>query len=202
MKREAAKNLCGFLIIVFVASLIFQFIRICKQNFTEPENLTKKEDIFLALGNQDKKFSIEIYAEGLTRNAYFIGKTLFSKNKLKLSGFERDIKIYSQGTENIGERYFVCLYGDVGVHSQNIEIVAIEKDRLKPVKIKSKEDNSENIVSDYPGFSFKKEEDNLILTVDQRDYDKDPTLFSKREKYIYNGELFIFDSEVEIPYDE
>lgn len=109
------------------------------------------------------------------------------KLSAKLTGFEATVDFcpdsFVQITPN---EKLICLYGAVGAHSQNIQLFKYDGEKLLAVF---------NTYSDAPRFGYieANSSSNLELFVDNRNYDLDPTLDSRRTYYYFKDNQFIID---------
>jgi hypothetical protein len=198
--RERIKTILTLLIIICSIGAIVQFILICKNNLTSPENLVSEKTYNIEIGTKFIKFKIETYSDAEGFSSYIIKKNFTHVEKLKLSGFEHDINFYKERSVNLDGQELLLLFGDVGVHAQNIQVVNFMDNKIKAVKIEENKNLLDNIMTDVPNFII---EDNMkILTIDLRDYDKDPTMFSKKNVYKWQNGRFVFDRAEDFSYNE
>ncbi len=125
---------------------------------------------------------------------------------LKLTGFEDDLDLCKDQiiklANNAGSA--ICLVGDAGVHSQNIELVRYADGKLSNIKFSGGDTSGNNIFTDVPNLSFidRNNDGFLDLFVDGRNYDKDPITESVRSYYKNDGLEFIFDGTENITYNK
>lgn len=200
LMREKMKTILTFLIIICSIGAIVQFILICKNELSAPENLVSEKTYNIELGDKFSKFKIETYSDAEGFSSYIIKKNFAHIEKLKLTGFEHDINFYKERSADIDGNKLLLLFGDVGVHAQNIQIVKVIDGKIKTVKIEENKNLLDNTVSDVPNFAVI--DDMKTLTIDLRDYDKDPTMFSKRNFYKWKNGRFVFDRAEDFSYNE
>jgi len=123
-----------------------------------------------------------------------------SKYSIVLDGFESDTSYCSDSEITIfGQERLICINGYVGAHSQNMQFLLLRDDTLKPVEFINNDSSQNRIASDQPAYSLLKDENggNIGISIDNRNYDKDPTLDIIRSYYYFKEDAFIFDhSEV------
>ena len=199
MMKEKMKTILTLLIIICSIGAIVQFVLICKNNLSTPENLVSEKTYNIELGDKFSKFKIETYSDAEGFSSYIIKKNFAHIEKLKLTGFEHDINFHKERSANIDNNELLLLFGDVGVHAQNIQIVKVFDGKMKIVKIEENKNLLDNTISDVPSFAVV--DDMKTLTIDLRDYDKDPTMFSKRNFYKWQGGRFVFDKVEDFSYN-
>lgn len=198
--REKLKTILIFLIIICSIGAIIQFILVSKNELSTPENLVSEKTYSIEIGNKFAKIKIETYSNAEGFSSYIIKKNLSHIEKMKLTGFEHNINFYKETSSNIDGQELLLLFGDVGVHAQNIQVISIADDKIKTVKMKENKNFFDNMVTDVPHYLV---ENNMRqLTIDSRDYDKDPTMFSKRSIYIWQNGQFVFDRVEDFSYNE
>lgn len=194
------KTILTLLIIICSIGAIVQFILISKNELSAPDNLVSEKTYNIEIGNKFAKIKIETYSNAEGFSSYIIKKSFNHIEKLKLTGFEHDINFYKERSTNVDGQELLLLSGDVGVHAQNIQIIKIVDGKIKTVKIEENNNLLDNVVSDVPSFAV--EDDMRTLTVDLRDYDKDPTMFSKKNFYKWKNGRFVFDRVEDFSYNE
>ena len=111
------------------------------------------------------------------------GGKIYSFN---LVGFESEVT-FCKANELIAnlQDKIICLRGYVGVHSENIQLVTFNGRSLLPIDFSNDGLEVDRITSDAPNFGFKDlNNDNMVeMYVDNRDYEKDPTLDILRSYY-------------------
>lgn len=169
--------------------------------------LISKKNLTISIENKKTIFTLLKYKNGdhfdfvlEKRNMIGGGKTI------KLIGFENDANLCQDKSiklaNNNGDA--VCLAGDVGAHSQNIQLIKYLNGQLLNIKITNGDSLGDNISSDVPHYSFtdRNNDSFLDLTVDQRNYDADPLTGAFRSYYINAGSEFVFDGKENITYNK
>lgn len=113
-----------------------------------------------------------------------------------LDGFESDASYCSVSELVLFEQEkFICINGYVGAHSQNIQFLSLRENNLKPVQFINNNLKQNRITSDEPNYSLIKDNhgDNVGISIDNRNYDKDPTLDIIRSYYYFREDAFVFD---------
>jgi len=136
----------------------------------------------------------------ITRRIWLFQRTL------NLTGFEEEVNLCADHRINFPENSdLICLTGEVGAHSMNLQIIRLTSSGLRAVSFKTDNgSNSDNITSDLPFFSFKDvNNDRMIdLIVYNRDYDSDPLLYAIKSYYTRDQEgNYRFDSKERIGYN-
>lgn len=162
---------------------------------TEVSRQSKSWD--LDSSGQTEKVAVIKYQDG-TKNS-FVLSVIDSNNKnynLNLEGFESEIAFCAENELiSLDQDKLICLDGYVGAHSQNIQLVVFNGSSLKPVRFVGNETDQSQITSDAPNFGFIDLNGDALqeLFVDNRDYDKDPTLDILRSYYYFRDGSFKFD---------
>jgi len=131
----------------------------------------------------------------------FIGK----EESIKLSGFEEDLSLCQESFIRLSDNATgICLAGDAGVHSQNIQLIKYSNDKFSNVEIKNNNESDVNFYSDVPNFYFEdRNKDGLLdLVVDARNYDADPITEAIRSYYLNSSSGFVFDGKENIAYNK
>jgi len=136
----------------------------------------------------------------ITRQNWLIKRTL------DLIGFEEEANPCADHQIDFPQNSSsVCLVGEVGAHSMNLQIIRLAGLGLRAASFVTKDGLvNQNIASDLPFFSFTdKNGDNLIdLIVYNRDYDSDPLQYAFKSYYLCDREgNYHFDSEERIAYN-
>lgn len=123
---------------------------------------------------------------------------LFGRSYLNLSGFETEaMPCHSRGIQFSLNSKSICLTGNVGVHSMNLQIITVSS-KLAPVKYEMDGILRENVTSDLPLFKFVDDG----VEVYNRDYDSDPLTKAIKDTYLRNSSgNFVFDKKEHIEYD-
>ena len=93
----------------------------------------------------------------------------------------------------------LCLSGFVGAHSENIELISLDK--FQPVLLYKDNQTESNVYSDVPKFEFNSIGSTVSLTIENRNYDKDPIADVIADNYIWHEGSFVFDKTELIRYD-
>lgn len=128
------------------------------------------------------------------------------KRAVGLTGFEEEVNLCTNHQIDFPKNSdSVCLTGEVGVHSMNLQIIRLAGLGLKAASFSPMTgSSSDNISSDLPFFSFKDiNNDSIIdLAVYNRDYDSDPLKYAMKSYYLgdQKGD-YHFDSKERIAYN-
>ncbi|MCL5410476.1 MAG: hypothetical protein M1324_01325 [Patescibacteria group bacterium] len=181
---------------LFVLAIIFQNLISADSNSRE---FISAKNVSAKITGKEEKFSIEKYKTGEDYQYFLTKNSLFSqKKKIKLSGFEDNISICGKesGVDNA-----ICLIGDVGVHSQNIELIKYSGGNFSVLPFFRDGTSNNNITSDVPRYDFLNKDGNTFLIVDQRDYEKDPISQAIRDSYKSTESGLNFDGAENITYN-
>ncbi len=127
--------------------------------------------------------------------SYLITKKGFMSYKnIELSGFEEDLAFcplpsFSDASSN----YYLCIFGEVGAHSQNIQI--LQWPGLTSVNFEKGGVVSPNMISDLPNFDFDySNREKTAMFFDYRNYNLDPLKDVIREHYTLDSrQIFRYD---------
>lgn len=151
--------------------------------------------VTLTAKKQDRGSSFKI-----TRHLWLLQRSL------GLTGFEEEVNLCTDHQIDFPlNTKSVCLAGEVGAHSMNLQIIQLTTTGLKAVSFSpATGSGSPNIASDLPFFSFKDiNNDNILdLAVYNRDYDTDPLRYAFKSYYLGDREgSYHFDSTERIAYN-
>lgn len=149
------------------------------------------------------KYCIEQYYDHEPKN-YLVVRRWFAPAKfIELSGFEDDILPCQNETVVMLDDGTICLIGDVGVHSQNIQFIRYQNYNLRVLKFIDKNSQpSENQLSDSPKFLLTDNNAGLTFSSDMRDYDRDPLKNITRTIFKFNSNGLVFDKEIDLEYND
>lgn len=192
-------SLVLILILLLTLSYYIYFKRILADTIygTEISKITKQTDI-----NNDGVNEAIILSQYKKDNSdlFFVNyESRSSDSEIELSGFESVVDFCPDPFPTISpDKRIVCLYGYVGVHSQNIQLFQIIDNQLEILYIVNQESKLSNIFSDAPKFGFEdlNQSANLYFYIDNRNYDLDPTLDSWRLYYYFKDGEFVFDHKI------
>jgi len=182
----------------FIKYLLWLLVIIMLLDIKLMNSFSKTEGTQLKITLSGNEYNFSVSLED--KEAYLIKVSRFSRQKIKLSGFEHDSGITScnDSFKFASNNQIICLIGDVGVHSQNLELISYKNEHFTPVLFVDNSDvESENVFSDLPLVNFKDDS----IEIDNRNYDKDPLLKGVRSHYRFIDNRFIFDSSEDITYD-
>lgn len=187
-----------FLVLVFVFTYR-NYISADSNIGSEP---TSSKDIEVDINGRSEKFFIEQYKSNDDYQYFLVRKNFFgSKDRIKLSGFENEVSLCEQKMIRLQSNdEAICLVGDVGVHSRNVQVIKYLDGHFSVVSF-SKESTSENITTDVPYFHFNEDNGKTKLIIDQRNYDLDPLNSAIRSSYKISDKGFVFDEEENITYN-
>ena len=197
----------GSLLLLTLALVVYYLLngQISADTFRGVEMARQEKSWDVDFDGAAETVSVIKYRNG-SKNQFEIA-VLDQNNKhysMKLSGFEDDI---SYCPENelipIGQRNYICIRGYVGVHSENIQLVVFEGTAIWPVKFKN-DFEQDHLVSDAPNFAFANlNNDNLVdFYIDNRNYEKDPTLDIFRSYYYFIEDAFVYNHVDEMHFDQ
>lgn len=199
------KKRSNILFFIFITCLVAVFFIVKDKGYLSADDsgylISKKiaslegESYLLLIKNNGDQKEFEI--------SYKTG--FFSNKNLKLTGFEEDIKECQDQPVDLGKTgRAICLIGDTGVHSQNIQFIRkAGTGELEVIPFIRGENKTDNLTSDLPKF-IKKDFNNdgiLDLAVENRNYEADPLHDAIREIYLGSAVGFIFDRAENIQYD-
>lgn len=144
--------------------------------------------------------------QGEKPNFKIIRRYWLFQRALTLTGFEEEANLCADHQIDFAhDAKTICLIGEVGVHSMNLQIIQLTATGLKAASFTPAiEAKSNNITSDLPFFSFQDiDNDSIIdLVVYNRDYDSDPLKYAFKSYYLgdENGN-YHFDSKEKIAYN-
>lgn len=186
--------------------ILAAFLR--KNGFVSADVPTKPEssrNISLIIENKKVSFALNRYNNnGKIEYALSTKKIIGQKSSVKLAGFESTVSLCKDNPIKLQKGYAICLIGNVGAHSQNLELVQYFDHNLTDIKVTNGDSIESNVVSDVPSFSFtdKNNDSFLDLIADQRDYDTDPLNNSIRSNYLSSESGFVFDGKENITYNK
>jgi len=192
--------------IIFLVFLVLVFVFTCKNYiFADSNNEGKpvsSKKVEVTINEHSEKFSIEKYQNNNEYQYFLVKNNLFgSKHKIKLSGFEEEILLCKQKVVKLqNDNEAICLMGNVGVHSQNIQVIKYLDNHFSIIPF-VRESTSENITTDVPYFHFSEDNGKTKLIIDQRNYDLNPLTSSIRSSYEISDKGFVFDGEENITYN-
>lgn len=205
MSNFSRKSKAGFGLAVFIAILLIvgSFIFIKYRGVSASERTARgkvswqtklAEDI-----NGDGKVEeiyLTSYNNGNTKSSVISARVnLFQSREKDLAGFEEDLAFCPN------KKYFkmadgdtaLCLFGEVGVHSENIQIIRL-RDFLTVEFIDARGNHRQNMTSDVPYFDFNFAGlENFKIFFDNRDYDKNPLVDSIRTGYYLDNNAFRYN---------
>lgn len=168
--------------------------------------LIGKKNLTINIENKKTSFTLLKYQNGDSVKFMLEKRTLLGNSpSIALSGFEEDPAFCADKTIKMSDKSeAICLVGDAGVHSRNIQIIKYSNNVFADVKIFDGSELINNISSDVPNFSFAdRNNDGLAdLVVDERDYDTDPVANAIRSYYINTSSGFVFDEKENITYNK
>ena len=187
-------------------ALIAIFLSLSPNFIGADTDKTGAKDLSLGLGLQ--KGSVVLMKETQAGKPNFIisrKKWLFQR-KISLTGFEEEANLcHDPKIDFPASTSSVCLTGEVGVHSMNLQIISLTATGLRPASFSSAtKESNENINSDLPFFVFSDINDDGIsdLAVYNRDYNSDPLQYAIKSYYTLDKEgNYYFDSEERIAYN-
>ena len=154
--------------------------------------LISKRAISFNNGKSTINLSLEDYKEGDETAHYLVHRELFNTEKFKLTGFEDEVMPCVNQEFKVGEdRNALCLTGDVGAHSQNVQFILADKTLGAMDFRQSDGERSPNIVSDLPKIRIiDYNSGGARLAAYGRDYDKNPLVDEVISYYENNEGVF------------
>ncbi len=193
------KKLIILSVVILVAVVIaggFMLIRagdIDASELTFRGKLIRQNFIDRDLNNDGKfeKIYLSIYQKDNIKKSYIsIRDGIGKKREKMLSGFEDDLVICPNGIKPQNEENLICIFGEVGVHSQNIQFLRYRD--LSTVNFIEKDGSiRKSMTCDVPYFDIKTD-NNLEIYFDNRNYEKDPLVDINRIHYYFNNDSFIY----------
>lgn len=158
----------------------------------------------LDLDNKTEKVTVATYrSNNKNVSEIRISKSIFNEQSISLSGFEDNVKFCDQDIIRLSESdTYVCIVGDVGVHSQNIQLARYKDGKITFAKFINGPTGSENITTDEPKFNIDTSVSPVEFSIDNRNYDFDPVRNGVRSSYKYSNGLFTFTGSKDIVYSE
>jgi hypothetical protein len=202
MSKQSAKLVLRLSFCVLIIAALF--LVIFKQKISADSDfgeLIKTGKITVNIDGKETKYELRQYkSNDQIKNYLFSNKTL-TISSIELPGFENGVEPCSEDLLKSSD--VICFAGDVGVHSRNIVLVRYEDSKMSLINFSGKESISQNITSDVPNFQFQQDDEGKIqgLSVDNRDYDKDPLKDSIRTIYRFENNSFLFDREENVSYN-
>lgn len=193
-----------FLIVFFVAVSGVVIFLVYKNGILADEQKAHGEEIDRKFLRENSLGNFELVTYKLDNKLSFYLQTersLFSVSEVKLSGFEKDINFCNASILNFSsEVSAVCVYGDVGVHSRNIQLIRFSSEDLKPIPFIKADKSSNNVFSDTPDFGFidKDSTGRSGFFIDNRNYAKNPVVDNIRSYYYFSNMALVFDRDKEI----
>jgi len=143
-----------------------------------------------------QNYSVNKYSDNKQSVFILSLRRFLVKKEIILSGFENEVE--TCGTPVIKDKRLnvLCLKGNVGAHSQTVELVDL--DSFTPVKVIDEDGVvTDFFVSDVPDFEYS----DGIFYCHYRNYDKNPLTDAIRYSFVLKNGVFIFDKKANITYD-
>lgn len=137
------------------------------------------------------------------RPQYFLALNQPKAEQIALSGFEDNIEFCSSSVDLSGSgKNIVCLWGEVGVHSKNLQTFSYRDGELVAIPFAIDVEEIGNITSDVPDYNLSMNgAGEAVLGVFNRDYDSNPLSDAIVSSYTLTNGRFVFDKETRITYD-
>lgn len=167
------------------------------------QEINRQDRIWDLDGNNfNEKVSLVKYNDN--SKADFVLNVVDKNNKnhsITLDGFESETSFCRNNEKiQIGQKTFICISGYVGAHSQNIQLISFEDGKLTAATFVDNDSSQNRVSSDAPNFGFINSGEKTGIYIDNRNYDKDPTLDIIRSYYYFKEDAFVFDHSEEINY--
>ncbi len=176
-----------------------------------------KSNYFLAdTANNDNNTQLDLVSGDGSKTAFILKKTngkfrleyqgLFNfKKSYPLSNFRENanfcpVSIFSPST---AQADLICVTGDAGVHSQQIEIFRYEGKGISPLQFTDNSNvKTDTLVSDAPKFQLSdyNNDGKVDVISENRNYDKNPVMDVVRYYYKYESSKFVFDKQEKVSY--
>ena len=198
-KSLAISFLIVFSITVCVTA-VYLYGRISADEDNPNGTLTTLETIKVDFYGDGREETVELekyQSRGVSTFYIKVDKPVIGFELKKLSGFEDDVKFCPQQMINAsGSQKLICLFGDVGVHSQNIQLISYESG-IKIIPFVDGERSLLSVYTDAPKFDIKNaaSERAAAVCLFDRDYDKDPLIDTIEICYYFSGESFNLGDE-------
>lgn len=165
-----------------------------------------QKDLSTELGLSSGSVTLESETTEVKTNFKIARHFWVLERPLNLTGFEDEVSTCSDHKIDFpANSKSVCLAGEVGVHSMNLQIIRLTATGLKAVSFKSESGSiSLNISADLPYFSFKdiNNDGTPDIAAYNRDYDSDPLKYAIKSYYLGDkAENYYFDSTERIAYN-
>lgn len=175
-------------LVIFTVSLIGILAVILVNNISADSQLSRNVALDLDQDGRNEEIALSTTDDG--KDSISISKSFFSRRTAELSGFEDDIRFCEEPLYDFSGVAYLCLIGEVGAHSQNIQFLRYQKDKIAFLAFKSDGLVATNITSDVPQFIIDRNEESLF--VDNRNYELNPVVNAVRAKYNFENEMFTF----------
>ena len=198
LTKDRAKLILNSIPIIILA--FFILIVFFGNNIKADSDLgTEIDQIFFSvkINNKKMKFSVKSYSKDSSEKKYLFYSTLFKTKRIYLSGFEDEINLCAKPVLKVIGGEAICLFGDVGAHSQNLVFV---NDDFSLISIINKDIIAQNTVTDTPNYQILDYNNDGIddFYVDSRNYDKNPIIDMIRDYYRGEKGKFVFDRQEDV----
>lgn len=202
--------------LLFVFSLIIMFglmlsaYFIIKNYKTEASELYNRGEVIHKISinkdiNNDRnneKITLTVYEQDSKYRSFLsILSNHFKKSEIELTGFEEDLTFCpTTFIEHNSTGLIVCLFGEVGVHSENIQFVNLNTLNFISI-INNSGESLKNISCDLPYFNLVEKEGMEQFYLDNRNYDKNPLVDIIRSYYYLDNGVFRYLKTEQISVD-
>lgn len=208
MSRSRVVNLSvlAAIILILLGAVFYYYLhgRIFADSFYGSEISRQNKNWDVDSDGEAETVSVIKYQNGSKNN--FILAVVNQNGKsfsLQLTGFESEVD-FCKDNEFIllGQNKAICLWGYVGAHSENIQLITYNGASYLPVQFINNDSTEDRITSDSPGFGFNNLNSNSTaeMYVDNRNYDADPTLDILRSYYYFIDGVFRYNRVESIHY--
>ncbi len=159
---------------------------------------TGENNITVKLDGKTLKLTVEYYSLNSDKKSYLVSKSFFKNKLIELNGFESQVQSCTPQVVKINGKDAICLEGDVGAHSKNLQIITAD---FKPVIFYDDEGNAQNfLITDVPDYQFRDYniDGQTDLIIDLRNYDSNPLVNEIRNYYKGENDKFLFDKKEEV----
>lgn len=187
--------------LLFVAATVFLFrARIFADTILGEPSFENSADVDINSDGKAEKLSLKIYQTGITYESFLVVDNFWGPRSLELNGFENEVNFCQEKTYDFSGQRLLCLVGDVGAHSRNIQFIAWKNGSLQAVNFEEDRKVTANLISDQPNFQIFAAENKV--TSDMRNYELDPMSNITRKTYSFNSGVFTFSGAEDIVYSE
>jgi len=192
----------GFIMLLAIVLIATTFYYLKYRHVSASEAEARGEIVWQTKINEDinndgksELIYLTSYNSGQSKSSYISTRlNIFRQREQKLIGFEEDLAFCPHRFFKLADgSVALCVFGEVGVHSQNVQILRWSD--FSTLNFIDEDGNTNyNMISDSPYFDFNyAQTDKLKIFFDNRDYDKDPLVDNVRIYYYLDKDVFRYD---------